>query len=571
VLNKEAYKYMENLQYRVKDLAKQVEKFKTGEKYQAITGFYEKSLAGKDREIRKLKLELSGIRTQYIDVRNNWQEVHEDMEEEYNKELAKKERANKALWRQLVKKQDENDGLRQKLQTTKEQYYQALIELEEEKGKVLKLKAQINRDYETSGIPSSMKPNRKKITNNREKTGRKPGGQPGHEGHHRKQHEPTSRVEIPVPDKLWHPDYKETGRIIKKQLVDIQINLVVTEWATPEFRDMVTGQRLHADFPEGLVNEVTYGGGVKALAFLVKNHCDVSVMKTSDLLCELTMGKLRLSTGMINNLAKDFSKKTQAEQKKAFADMLLAPAMYTDFTTARVNGKNHAVLVCANDTYAIYFAKENKGHKGIEGTPVEAYQGVLVHDHDKTFYSYGSNHQECLEHIRRYLKDSMLNEPYLKWNSQMRQLINEMISWKRNLDPNDNRNPDQIDPDKVAAFETRYDDILNLAAKEYEYEPPSKYYPEGFNLSKRLRDYRANHLLFLHDKNVDPTNNLSERLLRNFKRKQHQLISFRSHEGLTFACDSLGVVASFVKQGFNLFQRTSNIFSPSLYVLSVST
>jgi hypothetical protein len=50
-------------------------------------------------------------------------------------------------------------------------------ELEEQKGTNRKLKAQINRDYENSSIPSSQKPN--PITNNREKTGRKPGGQPG--------------------------------------------------------------------------------------------------------------------------------------------------------------------------------------------------------------------------------------------------------------------------------------------------------------------------------------------------------------------------------------------------------
>ena len=41
-------------------------------------------------------------------------------------------------------------------------------------------KAQINRDYENSSIPSSKAVRRKKITNNREKTGRRPGGQPGH-------------------------------------------------------------------------------------------------------------------------------------------------------------------------------------------------------------------------------------------------------------------------------------------------------------------------------------------------------------------------------------------------------
>jgi len=570
MLNNTAYGYIKNLQYKIKDLTAQVNTYKSGEKYQTLTAFYDKWLASKDQEIRKIKLELAEVRTQYVDVRTNWQEVHEDMEKEYNRELSKKERANKALWRQLLKKQEENDDIRQKLQSSKEKYYQALIELEEEKGKVQKLKAQINRNYETSGIPSSMNPNRKKITNNREKSGKKPGGQPGHGGHRRKQHEPTIKAEIPVPDKFWHPDYKETGRIITKQLIDIKLNLIVTEYSTPEFRNW-NGQRVHADFPDGLINEVTYGGSVKALAFIVQNHCNVSVMKTSDLLCELTGGKLRLSAGTICNLAKEFSQKTQAQQKKAFADMLLAPTMYTDFTTARVNGKNQAVILCANDAHALYFAKEHKGHEGVKGTPLETYQGTIVHDHDLTFYSYGGNHQECLEHIRRYLKDGMLNDPNRKWYAQMRQLINQMMTFKKNIDPLENRNPDDIDPKSVVAFEARYDEILNLAANEYEYEPPNmKYYPNGFNLYKRMKEYRQNHLLFLHDKNVEPTNNLSERLLRVFKRKQHQVMSFRSTDGFGFLCDSLGVISSFVNQGKNLFEGVATIFFPVNPLLSTT-
>jgi hypothetical protein len=556
------YHFMTNIQYRLKHLTAQVEAFKTGEKYRTMVTFYETWLASKDREIQKLKLELAEVRTQYIDVRNNWQEVIEDLEKEQAKELARKERANNALRRQLVKAQVIIDELKNKLLAKTKQWYQALTALEDEKGKVNHLKAQINRDYENSGIPSSMKLNRKKIANNREKTGRKPGGQPGHKGHSRKKHTPTGRIEIPVPNEFMQPRYKETGRVITKQLVDIKLNLVVTEYSTPEFKDITTGLRVHADFPEGLVNEVTYGGSIKALAFLLNNRCNVSVVKTSDLLSELTDGELRVSTGMINGLSKEFSKKTAAEQKKAFADMLLSPAIYTDFTTARVNGKNQAVIVCANDTNVIFFAKENKGHKGVEGTPVKIFQGVLIHDHDKTFYNYGGNHQECLEHIRRYLKDSMANEPKLAWNSNMRQLINEMMRFKTELDPDDNRNPNEIEPAKVAGFEAAYDEILRLAENEYDYEPPSKYYPDGFNLFKRMRDYKANHLLFLYDKNVNPTNNLSERHLRGYKRKQQQVMTFRSHDGLGFLCDSLGIIASILKQGNNLFESVSRIFMP---------
>ena len=142
----------------------------------------------------------------------------------------------------------------------------------------------------------------------------------------------------------------------------------------------------------------------------------------------------------------------------------------------------------------------------------------------------------------------------------MRQLINEMIQFKNSLDHDDNRSPNQIDPKAVKSFEDRYDEILKLAETEYEYEPPSKYYPEGFNLYKRLVKYKPNHLLFLYNKDVDPTNNLSERLLRIFKRKQQQVMAFRSWYGLNYLCNSLGVIAFLSHQGDGLYQSTSDIF-----------
>jgi len=145
--------------------------------------------------------------------------------------------------------------------------------------------------------------------------------------------------------------------------------------------------------------------------------------------------------------------------------------MNTDFTTVRVNGKNMNVLVCATPDNAMYFAREHKGHEGVKGTPVEDYQNDIAHDHDVTFYNYGNKHQECLGHPSRYLKNSMENEPKLKWNQQMRELIREMIHFRNSLDPKDERDPDKIDPDRVKEFEAKYDEILDLAKEEYEYEP----------------------------------------------------------------------------------------------------
>ena len=53
-----------------------------------------------------------------------------------------------------------------------------------QKDRIKKLTAQINKDFENSSLPSSLQgPRKKKIPNSRVRTGRKPGGQPGHKGH----------------------------------------------------------------------------------------------------------------------------------------------------------------------------------------------------------------------------------------------------------------------------------------------------------------------------------------------------------------------------------------------------
>ena len=559
------FEFIANLQYKVKSLSARVNAFESGSKYVAMTKAFNARLAEKDREIRRLKIELANANAQTVTMRQNWSQVFDDMDKEHEKDMAKKDRELRAMEERAEKAEMRLDGAKAQLREKCQAMYQVLTELEDAKGKNQKLAAQINRDHENSSAPSSLKPNHKKITNNRVSTGRRPGGQPGHIGRPRKRHTPTKRIEIPAPERYANnPDYRPTGKTIARQLVGISVNVTVDEYTTPEYRHVRTGVRVHADFPEGVVNDVNYGGSVKAFAYLLNNNCNVSIEKVSDLIADITGGELRISAGMINGLSGEFALKIEDERNKAFSDIILSPVMNLDFTTIRVNGKNMNVLVCATPTAVMYFAREHKGHEGIKGTLAEYYMGIMVHDHDITFYSYGSGHQECLEHVLRYLKDSMDNEPDLKWNRQMRELIQEMIHFRNRIDPDDERNPDKIDYGKVMGFETRFDEILAGAQKEYEYDPPSKYYKEGYNLYKKLVKYKDNHLLFLHDRRVPPTNNLSERLLRIIKRKQKQAMTFRSFEGLDYLCRCMGTVALFRDQDENLFEAIAAIFNRPL-------
>lgn len=555
------YEHYTNLQYKVKTLTAQVNDFETGEKYTKMQAEHKRQLNEIVRENKRLQREVADAHCQVVNVRKIWDQLVNDMIAEHAGELSVKDRRIKKLEEKVLSIQILNTEVYEKFRNAKKELYQVRTELEKEKGKVLKLTAQKNKDYENSSIPSSMKPNHKKIANSREKTGKQPGGQPGHEGHRRKRHIPTCTTEIPAPEEYANnPRYKLTGKTITKQMVDIHVDIIVHEYSTPEFRHVITGQRVHADFPDGVDYDVNYSGNIRSFAFLLNNYCNVSVAKVSDFLSELTDGELKISTGMINGLSRAFSLKSEAERKKAYSDLLSSHAIHTDFTSARVNGKSMNVMVCATPSVVSYYAREHKGHKGIKDTPVEVYQGILIHDHDRTFYHYGSAHQECDDHALRHLQGSIENEPTRTWNMQMQQLVREMIHFRKRLDPEDKRDPDEIDPDKVKEFEHRYDEILNLAKQEYEYEPPNKYYREGFNLYRKMALYKSEHLLFLHDRRVSYSNSRSERLLRIFKRKQAQTMGFRSFHGLHYLCQSLGVVASLSAQDKNLYKSVASIF-----------
>lgn len=427
--------------------------------------------------------------------------------------------------------------------------------LSEAQGIIAKLKAQMNRDHENSSIPSSQKLFHKKIKNSRQKTERKPGGQPGHAGHKRPHMEPTIPpiVLTPDPSITSDPDYYPTGEFITKQVADIDICFSVTEYRSQIYRSHSTGKRYHAPFPTEAVNDFNYGPKTKALAFLLNNYCNVSIDKTSELIRGISDDRIILSKGMINALPGYFSAATQKDRSHIYSMILKAPSMHTDFTPGRVNGKNVQVILCANQDEMLYFLREHKGHEGIKGTPVEEYQQILIHDHDLTFYKYGADHQECLSHVLRYLQDSIDNEKELTWNQKMKDFLSEMIHKVKQ-----NRN---LSPEEIAGFETEYDAILKLAAAEYKLHPPGKYYPEGYNLYERLKKYKHNHLLFLYHPEVEYTNNLAERALRKVKRKLKQAVTFRSLESLEDFCNCLGIIETGKLQDRNLFKMTESAFS----------
>ena len=553
------YEFITTLQYRVKSLQAQLEAFRSGNKYLQMEAEYKRLLHTEETRIHKLEADLSRAHAQNIDVRNKWWEIIDDIYKEHQKELSAKDSRIRELEKRALNAERQRDALLDKKRELLHELYEVKTELEDIKEKNQHLKAQLNRDYENSSKPSSQSVNRKKITNNREKTGRKPGGQPGHKGYGRKKQELTQPViYLPAPKEvLDDPGFKKTGKVIKKQVVGIHICMDVREYRADEYYNSQTGERAHAAFPDGINDDVNYDGTVKAFLYLLNNGNNVSIDNTKDFLSTITQGKLNISKGMVSNLNKQFSKTTEDQRKKWFVDLQRNPVVHMDFTNARCEGKNMEVAIVASpDGLTQYYGREQKGHNGIKGTPVENYQGIIVHDHDTTFYSYGSDHQECSTHMLRYLKDAMENEPDRKWAGKMRALLQEMIHYRNSLS-------EDVDPDtdKVESFEKKYCEIIEEARNEYLDVPPGKYYKDGYNLYKRMEKYMHNHLLFLHDKRVPHNNNLSERQARKVKRKIKQVMTYRSLSSLEYYCDGLGVLVTMRENDpSNIYMNVSEIF-----------
>ncbi len=554
------------LRIRLKMAEEKVKAFESGEKYVRMQEQFKATFREQNARIHKLEYDLGRAHAQTVSVREKWSEIFDDVYREANagkfalrREIARLERRVLEVERQ---RDAAKDRLRDELRDKNHEIYELKAALYDAEQKIAALTARINKDYTNSSKSSSQSPDHKTIPNGREKSGRKPGGQKGHIHHERKHMEPTEVIAIPAPSIYKDgPNFKETGNTVRKQLAKLHVGVEVVECNTPEFRNQTTDQRVHAAFPEGLKDEVTYDGAVKAFTYLLNNECYVSIVKTQNFIKEVTGGNLNLSTGLICNLSKEFSEQTKEERDEIFLKLFCAPVLHADFTFGRMNGSQASVMICAAGDTVLYQGRPKKGDEGVAGSPLEFYEGILVSDHEASLIKHGSKNQECMAHIKRYVMGSIENEKGLTWNVMMKEWIRDALShWK------DVRDGGKESAEKVSGLERRYDEIMEKARGEYEYEPPSEYFKDGYNLYKRMSEEKERYTLFLNDTTVEPYNNLAERCARKFKRKAAQAMCFRSQDGVERFCDGLSITQSIKASGGNLYESVTERFNMGLEV-----
>ena len=161
---------MNTLECRLKAALHKIADFESGDAYVQLLKSKNEIVSHYLKEIRNLERALAEARIETVKVRDMWFETFEEIEKEHEKAIGSLQKKLDQMEKRALAAEAARDKALDDLTAAHRKYYEIATELEDEKGRNLKLHAQINRDYENSSIPSSRSVNHKKISNSREKS-----------------------------------------------------------------------------------------------------------------------------------------------------------------------------------------------------------------------------------------------------------------------------------------------------------------------------------------------------------------------------------------------------------------
>ena len=380
------------------------------------------------------------------------------------------------------------------------------------------------KNSNNSSVPPSKDENRPfKSKSLRKKTGRKPGGQKGHEG--------TTLEMTSNPDEtIDHaPKYCECcgkdlsatpGEFVeRKQVIDLPpIEPVVTEHRVYE-KECSCGHVTISSFPGGLQAPVSYGPMIESLTGYFHSRQYIPFLRMQELFRDIF--SVPISEGGIHCLLNRLSTKALPWYNKIWKMVINSEVVGSDETGGRLNGKRIWIWAWQNERFTWLRGTDNRGYKTIKESFPEGFENaVLVHDCWRShFQTDVQTHQLCTAHLLREL--NYLEERYNhRWPVRFRKFILDGIELKKKLDPGDYFQPLQERTD----LENKLKKLLTSRLDEN--------HKELISFQKRMLKYKDFILTFLYHPKVPPDNNGSERAIRNVKVKQKVSGQFKSWKGV---------------------------------------
>lgn len=358
---------------------------------------------------------------------------------------------------------------------------------------------------------------RRRTSSLREKSGRNPGGQPGHEGNTRKMSEQPDETENIQPNYC-----RECGR----ELSDIE--------GVEEYREECVGVRiipvvkrlrfLRKTCTCGCCNRVEYtrrknpvylSSGIRALVVYLNIVMCMPYNRIKSFLHDVM--RIDLSEGSIRNFIERAGDKADAICDRIASELVKSPVAGADESGFYINGKLNWAWILQNPRLTLTWIAKGRGAREMDDRfGQDALENtVLTTDRHSAYFSMKvKGHQICIAHLLRnlnYLNDLDRNQ---NWSSRLQELLRNAVHWR-------NTNPETVAD--TTTWTKSLDRLLNENLDKFK-----KPFRQIRNSLRKLKDHV---FLFLKDPRVPSHNNASEGGIRILKVKQKRSGGFRSQNG----------------------------------------
>lgn len=560
-------------QYRIKALENELEQFKSGEKYIKMKEAHQKEVQAFRSENKKLAEELAEAHKTIKGVREKWFSTCDDMHREDHRNLEKAYRQIEMLKQKCfeaeMKRFDDMAALEERYEAKLEEKQAVIEDLENQ---LKHARALLGRDGTNTSLPTSQTPpGKEKVNprNSREKTGRKKGGQKGHEMH---------TLEAPAeelidstqehridPDEESCPDcggnsFIFTGEKEVHYETDVEVIVHRTKHIFYIYKCADCGATVRTSLAPDFRTQVQYGPNIQAIALSMLDTVNSSMNKIPLFLSAVTNGQVRPSEGFIANLPKRASKGLAAFKKELRLLLLTRRIVYWDDTVISILAKRACLRFYGDERISYYTAHKSKGMNGLIEDRILEYlteDTHVMHDHNKVNYNkrFRFKNLECCQHLERDLQKSA-DETQHEEMQLVKKLIADAIKARNKLFAEGIRT---FSKDYIAEFDTRLEELLSGAEakiKEHFNRYSSK---DEMNVIERIRDYHNNFFAWMSDFTLPHTDNLSERQLRTAKTKKKVSGQFESEEAAMYYADILTYTRTCRQNGINEIYALSRL------------